>query len=305
MSMRTLFARYRAWQRQPFVYGTVSHDVHHCLNCGYDYTGNYCPRCGQEARTGRLNGELIWDRFLDVFNVEKRSLPLTIWYLLFRPGYLISDYLDGHRRNCYSPVLLVFMIAIVYTFIDNLNSSNSPTEVQQEAKSVTEAFSKLLSVAWFYLINNMFLILPTWILFRHAPCHTHHTLSEGFFIQMFIASQMLLLNMLVFILPFNIVLVLLLLLFLFSYGPVFGYGVWGTVWRAAACMFAAVVVPQAILICIDLALGNMIIDAFASKFLILSAVALIVLVIGYFIGQHTERHHKAQNLISKKSDTHC
>jgi hypothetical protein len=298
MSIKTLFARFRTWQRQPFNYRTVSSDVHHCLNCGYDYTGNFCSRCGQEAGTGRLDWHVIWDGLLDVFDVEKRSLPLTIWHLLFRPGYLISDYLDGRRRNCYPPILLIFMLSIAFTFVDELNSGNSPENVQQKATSVTEAFSHLGSVAWYFLINCLFLIFPTWLLFRHSPRHTRHTLSEGFYIQMFIGSQMIMLNMLVFVLPFNIVMVLLLLLFLFSYAPVFGYGIWGTVWRSAACMFAAVVVPQAIMICIDLALGNMVIDAFTRERLIMSVGAILAVVIGYYIGQHTEHRRKVQSPVS-------
>ncbi|MBR6997712.1 MAG: DUF3667 domain-containing protein [Prevotella sp.] len=293
MSIKSLFARFRAWQRQPFSYGKVSSDVHHCLNCGYDYTGNYCSRCGQEADTRRLDWHVIGDGLLDVFDVEKRSLPLTIWYLLFRPGYLISDYLDGRRRNCYSPVMLIFILSIVFTFVDKMNSAGSTAEVQQEVTTVTDAFSHLGNVAWYFLINSLFLIPPTWILFRHAPRHTRHTLSEDFFIQMFIGSQMILLNMLVFILPFNIILALLLLLFLFSYAPVFGYGIWGTVWRSAACMFAAVVVPQAIMICIDWAMGNMVIDAFARERLLMAVGAIMAVVVGYFIGQHTERRRLA------------
>ncbi len=293
MSIKSLFARFRAWQRQPFSYGKVSSDVHHCLNCGYDYTGNYCSRCGQEADTRRLDWHVIGDGLLDVFDVEKRSLPLTIWYLLFRPGYLISDYLDGRRRNCYSPVMLIFILSIVFTFVDKMNSAGSTAEVQQEATTVTDAFSHLGNVACYFLINSLFLIPPTWILFRHAPRHTRHTLSEDFFIQMFIGSQMILLNMLVFILPFNIILALLLFLFLFSYAPVFGYGIWGTVWRSAACMFAAVVVPQAIMICIDWAMGNMVIDAFARERLLMAVGAIMAVVVGYFIGQHTERRRLA------------
>ena len=87
--IKKLFTRFRAWQRNPRTYAPMSRKEQHCLNCGQDFEGNYCPRCGQEASTGRLSWNTVWVKVIDVWDVEQHSLPLTLWHLIWRPGYLI------------------------------------------------------------------------------------------------------------------------------------------------------------------------------------------------------------------------
>ena len=37
------------------------------------------------------------------------------------------------------------------------------------------------------MMMSLFLIIPTWVMFRYSPRHTGHTLPEGFFIQILFA----------------------------------------------------------------------------------------------------------------------
>lgn len=41
--------------------------------------------------------------------------------------------------------------------------------------------------SWSMLVLSFTAIFPTWVMFRHSPRHTHHTLPEGFFIQVLFA----------------------------------------------------------------------------------------------------------------------
>ena len=111
MKQMQLYARFRDWQRNPFHYEPMAHEVHRCLSCGYEYEGNFCPNCGQDSNTGRLGWHSVFAKMFDVWDVEKSSLPTTLLHLLSRPGYMICDYLDGRRRPYYSPVMLVFILA--------------------------------------------------------------------------------------------------------------------------------------------------------------------------------------------------
>ena len=36
------YDRFKQWQEQPFDYKLNSGKVHHCINCGHDFTGNFC-----------------------------------------------------------------------------------------------------------------------------------------------------------------------------------------------------------------------------------------------------------------------
>ena len=49
------YDHFKQWQEQPFEYRLNSGGVHHCINCGHDFTGNFCPICSQKADLGRVS----------------------------------------------------------------------------------------------------------------------------------------------------------------------------------------------------------------------------------------------------------
>ena len=82
-------------------------------------------------------------------------------------------------------------------------------------------------------------ILPTWVLFRYAPRNTRHTLPQGFFIQVFLCVLNLVLSFII-LLPFLLINYLvyfyvswaiLIFYYVIAYKQLFGYGIWGTLWR--------------------------------------------------------------------------
>ena len=48
MKIKGLIDKFHAWQKEPYRYPDKVEDVHQCANCGYEFTGNYCPVCGQK-----------------------------------------------------------------------------------------------------------------------------------------------------------------------------------------------------------------------------------------------------------------
>ena len=86
---------------------------------------------------------------------------------------------------------------------------------------------------------SFFIIIHTWVMFRYSPRHTRHTLPEGFFIQVLFACLQVALFLLM--LPcwflFNQMTVLtvfyivVVAYFIVGYKQLFGYGLWGTLWR--------------------------------------------------------------------------
>lgn len=85
-------------------------ESHTCLNCTTQFKGEYCPRCGQKATTGRLKIRNTIENFLAMFTKMNRGVVHTIADLLFRPGFMMRDYLDGHRAEYASPLLLIFVV---------------------------------------------------------------------------------------------------------------------------------------------------------------------------------------------------
>ena len=54
----------------------------------------------------------VWQGIMDVWGVGTRSLPYTLWQLLWRPGYLMRDYISGKRQVSFPPVKMLVIVGI-------------------------------------------------------------------------------------------------------------------------------------------------------------------------------------------------
>lgn len=108
-------------------YDMTGMDEHHkCLNCDYEYEGNYCPRCGQSAATSRLTPKKIIGSTLGVWDYNDRSVLSTVIQLFLRPGHFIRDYLKGHRAPYYAPIKLLFFLCVLYAVEVHVNLIKTP-----------------------------------------------------------------------------------------------------------------------------------------------------------------------------------
>ncbi len=85
-----------------------------CLNCGTVLLGSHCHHCGQAAHVHRTIGAFFHDLLHGVFHFEGkiwRTLPLLVW----RPGRLTREYIDGRRASYVSPIAL-FLFVVFLTF---------------------------------------------------------------------------------------------------------------------------------------------------------------------------------------------
>ena len=90
------------------------------------------------------------------------------------------------------------------------------------------------------LILLSYLIIPNYFIFRNAPRNTRHTLPQGFFIQVFTAIVFLVINMFYDITSLAWGTFVLGNVWLyFAYKQLFGYGIWGTLWRLALSLLCA------------------------------------------------------------------
>ena len=87
---------------------------HTCKNCGLEYKGKFCPRCGQKANISRLTPRNLLSNTLEVWDFNNKSVPGTILELFYRPGHFIRDYLNGHRAPYYAPIKLLFLLCVIF-----------------------------------------------------------------------------------------------------------------------------------------------------------------------------------------------
>lgn len=240
------YRHFKQWQEKPYNYKLLSDEVQHCNNCGNDFTGNYCPICSQKAGMGRIGWRSVHQGVMDIWGLGTRSLLYSIWQLLLRPGHIISDYIDGKRQVSFPPVKMLFILAVIYSFVVYWLLPNVFHLTIEEKTANVGEFDQWIRdhYSWAMLIMSTFAILPTWVMFRYSPRHTHHTLPEGFFIQVFFIIIIVVLSFLLKPLKFVHSPILLSLSFLpiavyyiIGYKQIFGYSLWGTIWRQGFVLF--------------------------------------------------------------------
>ena len=267
MDFKTAYRRFKQWQLDPFDNEFASQDSNHCCNCGHDFVGNYCPYCSQKSGLGRITWHSVWHSFAEVWGMHSRSLPFTLLQLFMRPGYVISDYINGKRQVSFPPIKMLVIIGVLGVAVDFLTGAINgmfQTSSGEKMAYITNVFawlnvhingafpppsdylSKVLDALnkhpdMLSLIMLSFLIIPNYFIFRFAPRNPRHTIPQGFFVQVFSTVVFLILNMLYditglgwLVFLFGVVLVFL------TYRQLFAYGVWGTLWRVLMAFVCAI-----------------------------------------------------------------
>ena len=88
-----------------------------CLNCGTALKGPFCHYCGQpDKNLMRFFPALLREMLEDFVDFDSRFMR-TIKPLLFRPGKLTRDYLDGLRFRYVPPLRLYIFSSLVLFFL--------------------------------------------------------------------------------------------------------------------------------------------------------------------------------------------
>lgn len=96
-----------------------------CLNCGTELKGPFCYFCGQPDRNFmRFFPVLLRDLMEDLLDLDSRFMR-TMKPLLFKPGRLTRDYMEGRRFRYAPPMRLYIFSSIVFFLLAALLSSDS------------------------------------------------------------------------------------------------------------------------------------------------------------------------------------
>jgi hypothetical protein len=129
-----------------------------CLNCGTDLKGPFCYYCGQPDRNFmRFFPALLRDVMEDLLDLDSRFMR-TVKPLLFRPGRLTRDYMEGRRFRYAPPMRLYIFSSILFFLLAAFLSSDAvsvksfrndgdtvriTTDTAAQQKKVEEALEKL------------------------------------------------------------------------------------------------------------------------------------------------------------------
>lgn len=132
-----------------------------CLNCANPVTENFCGSCGQK-KYKRIDKKYIWDELqYTVFHTNK-GLLYSVKNILKNPGKTAKEFIEGNRVNHYKPILLVFVLSGLATFISftilNLQETMSAFFSTQDTNS--KLMSKAMSLITSYNSLLMLLLVP-------------------------------------------------------------------------------------------------------------------------------------------------
>ena len=85
-----------------------------CRNCGAALVGVYCADCGQKAGPPNPSFRHLWhDLSEELFHLDGKIVE-SVRLLLFKPGFLTREYVDGRRARYVTPLRLYLIFSVVY-----------------------------------------------------------------------------------------------------------------------------------------------------------------------------------------------
>ena len=296
MDKKSIVQRFRDWQKDP--YPLQEPVTHTCVGCGKTYEGEYCPICGQRQDEGPVDWLALKQDLISVGGIEEPESPTSFITQLFgRTGYLIEDYIKGRRYVCASPVAMLGVFAAATVIISHFFPT-PPSELAQTLAGAEGFIGKIFSwlaenINWAVLIQTALLVLPTMLLFRHSPKMDRHTLPQGLYIQAFMASLVLFCIILRTIVS-DWVLVLIPIFYYVAYKQLFGYDVWGTLWRTLLCMGVIMYFYGLVMMAVlqKEYFNEMPIWVFLGVFAACIAFGAALLVLGWMTGRRTEERRR-------------
>ena len=98
-----------------------------CDNCHQTVSGEFCSHCGQSLdSTLKYFWVVILHLLDDIFSFDSRA-SRTVWPLMFRPGFLTSEYFAGRRVHYVPPLRLYLFISIVFFLVLKLTVAAEET----------------------------------------------------------------------------------------------------------------------------------------------------------------------------------
>ena len=132
-----------------------------CLNCETEFTGKFCPNCGQKSNTKRLKmREMVSDFSNSFFGCDNKFVK-TYLGLIRRPGHMVREYLQGHRNSYYNPLRMLIWIISIYAILSFIigedpflvdKALNDDADIKESVEKYI--FLRVALDFWNFITNN-------------------------------------------------------------------------------------------------------------------------------------------------------
>jgi hypothetical protein len=120
-----------------------------CLNCQTPLAGRFCHQCGQEGRSSLYSlRQLVAEVVHEVLDLEGKVVR-SLGQLLFRPGRMTLEYIEGKRVRYVSPLRIYLLASVVsvaaHAVLGDEGMAAVPRQTAAQASDGAEAPSPALA----------------------------------------------------------------------------------------------------------------------------------------------------------------
>jgi hypothetical protein len=102
----------------------VHHQATHCLNCDTAVSDHFCQHCGQATAAHVPSATEFLHEFVGHYVALEGKLWKTLQLLLFKPGRLTRDYIEGKRVRYVEPLRVYLTLSVLFFALFNFSSND-------------------------------------------------------------------------------------------------------------------------------------------------------------------------------------
>jgi hypothetical protein len=167
-----------------------------CLNCGVAVNDAYCARCGQSAHVPKFTWRYVLQELPAGLFAWDKGFLYTAKALFTRPGPAIGEYILGKRVQHFRPLPMLAFCAGILGLLGLYAPVPEELLGTEDKKRFVQQVTDWLNAhyVWIELALLPVMSFSTWVWFRKRGFN----LVEHVVINAFLASQRLILNILLF-----------------------------------------------------------------------------------------------------------
>lgn len=241
-------------QQKPTMHTVITDEQHTCANCGTAFVGRFCPQCGLRINRYRITAENLAEGLLDMLGMGSRPMLQSAYELFWRPGYMIRDYMNGHKPIYFPPFKMLIFTTLLFAIVCSLRGIETSAD---DAFVYGDVFHRYGETPWLIVLfenidklliwlhahpaysviaMGIFYIVASWIVFQRQM-----SFFEVFLSQLYISSQMQIVGTLWVLItgseayynlpPFAVPILIGVPLLCYDYDQLYGLRLWSTFWR--------------------------------------------------------------------------
>ncbi|WP_373056598.1 DUF3667 domain-containing protein [Zunongwangia sp. H14] len=116
-----------------------------CLNCDHQLSisDRFCPRCGQMNSTKKLSFDDFFSEFFSGIFAYDSRFQRTLKALLFQPGKISKDYIQGRRMRYANPFRFYLSASIIFFLIMGFSSSLDEVSFANDRDAIRKELTQM------------------------------------------------------------------------------------------------------------------------------------------------------------------